>query len=64
MGVNLHHNNYKLMYQEEKALRMIAEKDRDDHKEMTTYYGEQLMSLNAEVAILKQELLRAKRKVC
>ena len=64
MSVNLHHNNYKLMYQEEKALRMIAEKERDDHKEMTMYYSEQLMALNAEVAILKQELLRAKRKVC
>lgn len=64
MSVNLHHNSYKLMYQEEKALRMIAEKERDEHKEMTMYYGEQLMALNAEVAILKQELLRAKRKVC
>lgn len=64
MNANLHHNNYKLMYQEEKALRMIIEKDRDEHKEMTMYYGEQLMALNAEVALLKQELLREKRKVC
>ena len=64
MSVNLHHNNYKLMLQEEKTLRMLAESDLKDAVEMMEFYGEQLMSIKAENAILKQEILNLKRKVC
>jgi len=64
MSVNLHHNNYKLMFQEEKALRMLVESDLKDAIEMMEFYGEQLMSIKAENAILKQEISNLKRKVC
>ena len=64
MSVNMHCNNYKLMFQEEKALRMLAEAELKDAAKMVEFYGEQLMSINAENAILKQEILNLKRKVC
>ena len=64
MSVNLHHNNYKLMFQEEKALRMLTESDLKDAAKIVEFYGEQLMSINAENAILKQEISNLKRKVC
>ena len=64
MSVNLHHNNYKLMLQEEKTLRMLLVSDLKDAVEMMEFYGEQLMSIKAENAILKQEILNLKRKVC
>ena len=52
------------MFQEEKALRMLAESDLKDATEMVEFYGEQLMSIKAENAILKQEISNLKRKVC
>ena len=64
MSVNLHHNNYKLMFQEEKTLRMLAESDLKDAAKIVELYGEQLMSIKAENAILKQEISNLKRRVC
>ncbi len=52
---NIHHNNYKILYAQ--VLEELAEAKRtiSDNNE---YYGEQMMSLSAEIALLKQKLKR------
>jgi len=52
------------MFQEEKTLRMLAESDLKDAAKIVELYGEQLMSIKAENAILKQEISNLKRRVC
>ncbi len=52
---NKHHNNYKLMYTQ--VLEELAEAKRTI-ADNNQFYGEQMMTLNTEIALLKQELKR------